>query len=197
MPGFVGPRPVLAVAIALFGCGGSAAGRPGPGSAREGAPTPSYGGHQAELFDDAIEPAAIGYDLNRVTLPPRSSMLLRERAQVGDAVVRARLTTITSKDEEHGQSWQLSFRTLETLTEAGLREGDFTVQVPPSGSSVGMLRAFEGRLVGGTFIVFVREFRRPGSSGESELHFHVARDAQADIAAVRAALTVNLVRRPP
>jgi hypothetical protein len=60
-----------------------------------------------------------------------------------------------------------------------------------------MLRAFEGRLVGGTFIVFVREFTRRGSPSESDLHFHVAQDAKADIAAVRAALTVNQVRRTP
>lgn len=198
MLAFVARGALVAVAIALPGCGGGAGARPGPGGPREAGQTmPAYAGHQAELFDDEIEPAAIGYDLDRSTLPPMSSLLLRERTQVGDAVVRARLTTITSKAEERGRSWQLSFRTLETLTEAGLPVADFTVQVPSTGSSVGMLRAFEGRLVGGTFIVFVRQFTRPGSAGESDLHFHVGHDAKADIAAVRAALTVNQVRRKP
>jgi hypothetical protein len=171
----------------------------GAGAVRSGAPRgalPTYAGHEADLFDDAIEPRVIGYELDRAP-PPKNSTRLRERAQVGDAVVRARLTTITSKVEDRGRSWQIGFHTLERLAGFGPLEADFTVQVEPNGRSAGILRADEQRLVGMTFVAFVRQFARPGPPGESDLHFHLAPDERADIAAVRAAVTLDPVHVDP
>jgi hypothetical protein len=164
-------------------------------------PLPPYGGLQAQLFDDGIESDAVGFDLDRATSSPQDSSpasassngpLLLERAEAGDAAVRARLTTITSGARDQG--WQLGFHTIERLAGAGPLAADFGVLVEPTGPSAGIVRAFEGTLVGKTFIVFVREFARADAPGESSLHFHLTRDGSADVAALRAAVALSQVR---
>jgi hypothetical protein len=171
---------LFAMATALTACGAS--------TVRGAAALPAYGGHSIQLFDDAIEPRAVGYDLDRA-LPPMTDKLLRERAQVGDAVVRARVTTVTSKDEDKGRSWQIGFHSIERLGGTGPLATEFTVHMDQRSASAGMMRAFGGRLINMTFIAFVREFARPEAPGESDLHFHLTPDSKADVAAVHAAFT--------
>src|SRR5579864_7888932 len=108
---------------------------------------PPFAAHAAELFDDAIEPRAVGFELDRAPLP-MNDKLLRERAQVGDAVVRARVTTITSKDEDKGRSWQIGFHTIERLGGSGPLPSDFVAQIDSNGASAGIMRSFGGRLIG-------------------------------------------------
>jgi hypothetical protein len=172
----------------LAACGGNTA-----ESARPTRPLPSYAAHWLDLFDDAIEPMAVGgFQLAPSAAgraAPRSDNLLRERTQVGDAVVRARVTTLTSKEEDRGRSWQLGLQTLERLGGAGPLEEDFVLRVGPGDAAGGIVRAFETRLIGQTFIAFVREFGRPG--GDSELHFHIAPDTRDEVDAVTAAVMLR------
>ncbi len=183
--------PVAMVAAALGGCAGTTNCARDPGNTM-----PAYAGHAAELFDDAIEPAAVGYELDQAPTPetPMSSNRLRERAQVGDAVVRAHVTTVTSKDENKGRTWQIGLRTVETIAGSSSFPTDFTVEIESSGPSAGIVRAFESRLIGKTFLAFVREFARPGADGDAELHFHLAPDGKPDIGAVLAAVKTDQVR---
>jgi hypothetical protein len=178
------------MALALAGCASSATALRDPSKA-----PPSYAAHATELFDDAIEPSAVGYELDLAPTPttPGNSNLLRERAQVGDAVVRAHVTTVTAKEEDKGRSWQIGLHTVERLAGSNSFPADFTVEILPTGPSAGILRAFEARLIGKTFVAFVREFARPGETGDAELHFHLAPDAKPDIAAVLAASTIDQV----
>ncbi|MDP9001030.1 MAG: hypothetical protein M3O46_13055 [Myxococcota bacterium] len=132
---------------------------------------------------------AVGYDLER-TAPPMNDMHLRERAQVGDAVVRARVDTVTAKDGDRGRTWQIGCHTIERLGGFGSLPDDFAVRIEPNGSSAGIMRAFGGRLVGMTFVAFVAGFARPEAPGESDLHFHFVQDGKAQVAAVRSALTL-------
>jgi hypothetical protein len=145
------------------------------------------------LFDDAFDPAALGAEL-APRPPPENDALLRERTQVGDAVVRAQLKTITWKDEATGRSWQMGFRSLERLAGSRPFDADFTVKVEPNGLSAGVLRVYEDRLMGKTFIAFVREFAHPTDANDSDLHFHLAPDTKPDVAAVRAATWREQVR---
>jgi hypothetical protein len=182
----------LATIVAGFaGCAGSS-----NGSQRAASAPPPYASHAAELFDDVIEPEAVGYDLDRAPTPmtPMNSNRLRERAQVGDAVVRAHVTTVTSKDEDTGQTWQIGLHTIETLAGSRSPPADFTVQIQNNGPSAGIVRAFEGRLIGKTFVAFVREFAAPGIGGDTDLHFHLAPDARPELAAVEAAVRMDQVR---
>ena len=187
------PRVAAAVITAIFlfsllsACGGGSNHRP----ARA---LPPYSGRAAELFDDAIEARAVGYQLDNSAPPPMNDNILRERAQVGDAVVRARVTTITSKDEDKGRTWQIGFHTIEKLGGSGPLDADFTVQVQPSGPAAGIMRALGPQMMGMAFVAFVREFARSDASEDSELHFHLSADNRAAAAAVRSAFSVDKVR---
>jgi hypothetical protein len=175
-----------AVLLSMLGCGGGATGARTPRRS-----LPPYEGHQTELYDDALEPKAVGYELDR-GVAPLSDPLLRERVQVGDAVLRVRVTTVTSKDEDSGRSYQIGVRTLEKLAGGQPpQESDFVLSVGRTSPSAGLLRAFESRLVGMKFMAFLRAFAR---DGEEELHFHLAPDSKDELAAINAAASLDDLR---
>jgi hypothetical protein len=104
-------------------------------------------------------------------------------------VVRARVVTITTRQEESGQSLLLGLHPLETLAGHHAPTAEFTLVVSPRSPAGGVLGATGSRLVGLTFVVFVRGFARekdPGD-GDGELHFHLARDDKDEQNMVRAA----------
>src|SRR5437868_528881 len=111
-------RPVavaaLAVAVSL-----SCVGIAGCGSSRDAnAPSrqvPPWSGHSVEVFDDTIEPAAVGLDLDK-GYQPRGDPMLRERAQMADAVLRVKITTVTAKTDGPEQVYQLGMNTVEKLS---------------------------------------------------------------------------------
>lgn len=167
--------------VALGGCGG-------PGSGSRSRPLPSYAGHAIELYDDAIEPAAVGLDYQK-GYNPKGDPKLRERTQVSDAVVRVRVSTVTSKKDGPESTFQLGLQSVEVLTGSHPPPHEFTVQVDRSSEAHGILRNFESRLVGYAFVAFVREFVRP--DGDSELHFHLAPDTKEVKTAISDALALQ------
>jgi hypothetical protein len=156
------------------GCAGSV-----PGANR---PLPSYVGHAVELFDDAIEPGAVGLDAE-VHTDPRGDATVRERAQLSDAVLRVRTTTLTAKQDGAETFYQLSLRTLENLG-GPFPPGDaFSVTLGPKSRSIGIVKNLEDAIVGKSFIAFVSAFVLP--DGDRELHFHLSPDTKPEAAAVR------------
>jgi hypothetical protein len=161
----------------LLGCAGSASGA--------NRPLPSYAGHSVELFDDAVEPKAVGFDLE-VRADPRGDALLRERAQLSDASLRIRVTTLTAKHDGPDTFYQLGVRTVENLGGPFPPDSDFTLTMGPKSASVGIVRNLEDAIVGKAFVAFVRAFVLP--DGDHELHFHLAPDTKSEVAAVREAM---------
>src|SRR5579884_3938252 len=76
-------------AAPLAACGGGT-----PGARSPDRPLPPYTGHAVDLFDDGIEPSAVGYPTDQ-GVNPAGDARLRERTQTGDEVVLARVTTVT------------------------------------------------------------------------------------------------------
>jgi len=167
----------LLLGAAALGCAGSAS--------AVSRPLPSYAGRAVELFDDAIEPAAVGLELERPA-DPRGDALVRERAQVGDASLRVRVQTITAKHDGPDTFYQLGLRTLEDLGGPFPPEESFVVTLGPRSPSVGIVRNLEDAIVGKSFVAFVRAFVLP--DGDRELHFHLAPDTKPEAAAVREAM---------
>src|SRR4051794_40119911 len=97
------------LAFATASCGGSG------GANSPSRPLPAWAGHATELFDDTIEPRAVGLELDRGGPAPRTDALLRERAQTGDAVVRVRVDTVTAQDDGVTARYDLGLRTLQNL----------------------------------------------------------------------------------
>jgi len=161
--------PALGLGLQLCACGPST---PATGPTR---PLPAYSGRATELFDDAIDPAGVGMDYDK-GYTPKADPLLRERAQVSDAVVRVKVQTVTGKTDGPEKSYQLGLHTVETVAGTHSPGDDFTVGVNKSSESHGILKNFEGRLVGYPFVAFVREFVRP--DGDREVHFHLSPDTK-------------------
>jgi hypothetical protein len=177
---------VVPLGLPLCGCGG------GGGAAHPVRPLPPYSGHAVDLFDDAIEPLTVGFHLDAHRAAPRSDNLLRERTQVGDAVVRARVTSVSSREEDGGRSWQIGMHVVDRLGGAGPLDPDFALRVGPTDASAGIVRSFESQLIGQMVVAFVREFIRPGR--DPELHFHLAPDSKDELDAVNAAVLLDRVR---
>jgi hypothetical protein len=176
---------LAAVVVATAACGKGASG--------PGRDLPPYNGHSVDLFDDGIDPDAVGFQVAPGE-PPMSDTRLRERTQTGDAVVRARVMTVTEKREEKRHTWQLGMHTLERLAGSGPLDDDFTVEVEDTDPGAPMVHAFEGGLVGKTFVAFVRAFARAGEPDEWDEHFHLAADSAAVKQAVQAAVLLQQVR---
>jgi hypothetical protein len=158
---------------------------------------PSYEGRATELFDDTIEPAAVGYGGIEPGGRPKRDAMLRERTQTGDAVVRARVVTVTSGAEGQESGWQIGLRTLETVAGTKAPASDFSFFVAGRGPAAGVVRMLDARLIGTTFVVFVRAFEPGGGEPPAEgpaLHFHFARDDKDELGAVREASLLGEVR---
>lgn len=161
----------------LLGCGVV-----GCGGASASGPLAQYGGHAAELFDDVIEPRAVGLELD-VAATPRADPILRERTQIGDAVVRVRISTVTAAGYGKAMRHQLIMQTLEKLAGERPPPPTFTVTLDDSSPSVGIVRNLESRLGGKTFIAFVKAFGATvsgpsGEPAERQYHFHMAPDTR-------------------
>jgi len=165
-------RKTRALLLGLIGLAASCG--DGPGANDPSRTVASYQGRQADLFDDSIDPAAVGLDFDK-GYAPRLDKSLRERAQVGDAVLRVRVATVTAKTDGPESSYQLGLHTVEKLTGKNAPPTDFTLNIDKQSESHGILKNFESRLVGYAFIAFVREF----SHGEERsVHFHLAPDTK-------------------
>jgi hypothetical protein len=162
---------------------------------------PPYSEHAKALFDDGVEPDAVGLASDGADKPGTDNNL-RERAQIGDAVVRARVMTV---DESTSRVWQLAFHTLEIVhkgsgtgmnqsTEATPFDTGFTLQVEPTDPSAGIVNSMSNRLVGHTFVVFLRTFAHPDTTEDGDVHFHIAADTKEQLEAVRSAIMLGEVR---
>jgi hypothetical protein len=171
----------IMVFVAAEACGGPDANGPTR-------PLPPWEGHQAELFDDAIDPRAVGLNLDEGRTP-QTDAAVRERTQVGDAVVRARVDTITQRRTGDDVEYQLGLRTIEKLGGEHAPPEEFVVPIGKSSPSAGIVRSLDARLGGKTFVVFVREFKGP--DGEPRFYAHFAADTKDVIAAVKDAMALS------
>jgi hypothetical protein len=159
-------------------------------------PLSSYGGHAAELFDDTIEPSAVGFEVGGGG-QLSAAQALTERTQSADSVLLARVVTVTSQPDPAGRSWQVGLHTLANLAGPRPRSGDFTLSVAASDPAAGILRAVEARLVGVTFVVLLREFASASSERGGSVtatHFHVVHDSREQLDAIHAAAVLGEVR---
>ena len=170
--------PLWALALA---CGG-------PDASSPGRLLPPWEGHQTELFDDAIDPRAVGLNLDEARTPLTDARV-RERTQTGDAVVRARVETVTQRRNGDDVEYQLGLHVLESLTGAHPPPDDFSVRLDKTSPSAGIVRSLDARLGGKTFVVFVKEFKGPDN--EPRFYAHFAPDSKDMVSAVKDAVAIS------
>lgn len=149
----------------------------GCGSTRMSRPLPTYAGAPASLFDDSVEPAAIGLDFDR-SYEPMKDPQFRERLHQADGVLRVKVSTVSSRSgSEDDPRFTFRIEPLEPLHGKFPPEAPFEVAISPRSSTIGVFKHLEHKLVGSTFIAFTKDFRPPG--GELETHLHLAPDTPA------------------
>ncbi len=168
----------LAASSTLIACGD------GPGAKAPSRPLAPYLGRMTELFDDAIDPAAVGLDMDN-SYHPRADQTLRERAQVSDAILRVKITTVTNKtDESESGGYEVGLKQLEWIGGDHPPGTDqFNIRMRKSTQTNGIMKTMEGRMVGTEFIVFLRQFNG-ADPAEKEFHAHfspASKDVKAAI----------------
>ena len=163
------------VFLLLTSCGDATPGAKAP----EGASLPRWEGHSRELFDDNIDPAAVGLSMEGVA--PRSDPFLRERAQTAAVTARVRVQTVTVDSIGDQKTYHLGVQVgFPTLTPPRVPDKSFELSIKSTSSAFGIAKSFDSRLRGSTFIGFIGRFQ--AEDGEVEVHFHLAPDT-ADVAA--------------
>jgi hypothetical protein len=177
---------VLAVGLPAGMVGCEAA--PSPVVPPAAATLPRWEGHAQQLFDDNIDPAAVGLSLEGPS--PRSDPFLRERAQTGDVVSRVRVQTVTVDSVGDQVTYHLSIQIgVPTLAQAKTPERSFELSIKPTSRAFGIAKAFDARLRGATFIGFIQRFA--GEDGEAEIHWHLSADTAEVAAAVKEAVALR------
>jgi hypothetical protein len=149
---------------------------------------PRWEGHAREVFDDSIDPAAVGLSMDAPSA--RADRFLRERAQTAEVVARVRVQTVTVESIGGATTYHLGVQVgAPPLRRATIPDVTFELDVGPTSPSYGVARAFDTRLRGATFIGFLSRFA--GDEGEPVIHFHLAADAADVAAAVKEAVALG------
>ncbi len=183
-------RCVLAVLLAVAPAVGCDAGW----SARTPADRPlvRWEARAVDLFDDDIDPAALGLSLDASSA--RSDPLLRERAQTADFVGRVRVQTVTVDKIGDDVSFHLVIQAqLPALATPRVRDTSFELNIKPQARGYALAKAFDSRLRGLTFVAFVQRYA--STDGEPELHFHLSADTPELAAAVKEAVMIAELSR--
>ncbi|NOU33912.1 MAG: hypothetical protein HOO96_38965 [Polyangiaceae bacterium] len=178
-------RPYALLLLIALGsaCGPAAANRP----------LPAYAGKITTLFDDTIEPSAVGMDLDK-SYDPATDPQFRERTRDADAVLRVRILTVTARTSEAHSVYQLSMSAVgDEMVGKYPPKSPFNVRIDEKSVSIGLVKNLESGLVGKTFVIFVKEFVL--ADGDKELHFHLAPDSKAVIHAVSDSLALDEVKK--
>lgn len=164
----------------------------GAACAPPGGPEPShpaaeaaaaYDERAARLFDDAIEPAAVGL----VPFPPspRGDPTFRERVAVAETIARVRVTTVTADSIDGMPTYHVTLVALgPPLAGRELTDGRLELTITSASPAFGIARTLDAQLVGRAFVGF---FHRFASGVESPLFFHLAADSADVVAAVEEA----------
>ncbi len=142
---------------------------------------PPYIGEATRLFDDRIDPTAVG--LADVATRPRSDPVLKARTQNAEAVARMRVATVTVDFALGRPIYHLTL-TFDNHVEISIRSDS---------PAFGVVKWLDSRLIGRTFIGFVHRFNDPILDGgpwvepRVALRFHLASDNTDVLAAVREA----------
>jgi hypothetical protein len=173
-----------ALLVLLPGCGEATPEVKAPA----GANLPRWEGHARELFDDNIDPAAVGLSMEGPS--PRSDPFLRERSQTAAVTARVRIQTVTVDSNGEQKTYHLGIEVgVPPLTAAKVPDKSFELSIKPSSLAFGIAKAFDARLRGSTFIGFIGRFQ--GEDGEIEVHFHLAPDTAEVASAVKEAVALQ------
>lgn len=174
------PFATLALTLAATACQPPGGPEPSYPSGEAAAP---YDGRAAQLFDDAIEPAAVG--LAAFPPNPKGDPIFRERAQAAETIARMRVTTVTADSIDGVPTYHIGLAALDRqLAGRPLAEGRIELSIASSSPAFGIAKTLDARLVGHTFVAFFHAF---AIGDETRRFWHLAPDSADVLAAVKEA----------
>ena len=168
--------------VSSVGCGGSD--KVTVASTDE--PLDPWQGPLAALFDDSINPAAVGLSLEGTRA--QDDPMIRSRCGTADLVARLRINTVTRDAVGAKITYHLILHVGEPpLLRTKLADRTLELVIHQSSSAFGIVSSLEPSLRGRTFIGFVRRFAGPHGP---ELHWMLTADTP-EVAAVVSAATIG------
>src|SRR5262249_32583089 len=139
----------MPLALAFAGLGATGCEPAAPVKAGTASGLPRWEAHEREVFDDNIDPAAVGLSMDGPS--PRNDAHLRERAQTADVVARVRVNPVPIDSVGEQKPYPLGIQVgVPTLSTARVRDRTFELLTRPSSGVFGIAKAFEARLRGQT-----------------------------------------------
>ena len=148
---------------------------------------PTWEGPAQEIFDDSIDPAAVGLTMEGAV--PAADVLLRARAQKAALVARVKVNTVTVDTVGDEITYHLGIEVITApLAHPKIQDQRFELLIRPTGRASATVKAFDARLRGTTFVAFLSRFA--SAETDSEIHWHLSADAPDVIAAVKDAVVL-------
>ncbi|MEM9693845.1 MAG: cobalamin ABC transporter substrate-binding protein [Myxococcota bacterium] len=162
----------FALLVAGTACGPSAS---GPNSV-SASYWPVWDDTSRTLFDDQIEPAAVGLSLD--VEPITQDRRFAERVRRAELVSRFRVQTVTREAMGQRRRYRLTLQVgRPPFLVQGFTADVINLTIAETAPSFGVVASLDTRLRGKVLIGFVRRFAgEPG--GEPEVHFHFAADSE-------------------
>lgn len=161
--------------------GAACGGRPDEPEAPDISNLPPYQGQLAQLFDDGINPLAVGVALDAATAA--EDPMLRPRMENAELVARVRIQTVTVDVVGAVSRYTLGVQVGQPpLIAPEIDDIGFEFDVGPEQAAYSVLESMGDRLRGRTFVGLIRRFA--GRRG-LEHHFHFTADVQEVHDAVR------------
>jgi hypothetical protein len=150
---------------------------------------PPWDDRARAVFDDNIEPVAVGYTMDAPSA--RGDRFLRERAQTGELVTRLRVQTVTIDTVGDDSTYHLGVQVGSPPLAPRPKIEDRTLElvIKPQSPAFGIAKALDQRMQGVTFIGFVHRFASADGS-EVELHWHLSPDTAEVAEAVKEAVAL-------
>lgn len=170
--------------VALPACARSS----GPGQLPSSASP--WEGRLKSLFDDSIDPSAIGLAGTTATT---SGGVLQARAEEAHHIVRVRVTTVSTEGSNRTLRYLITLRVTGDPI-AGPRPPSDTIQIVigQDNPTFALAKTQDIRLTGTSFIAFLREFDQDGSP---VVHWHLARDGEDVVKAARDAAVLSELKK--
>ena len=137
-------------------------------------------GRLKNLFDDSVDPSAVGL---AGTSASNAGGAVAARAEEADFIVHVRVGTITTEGSGNAMRYLITLRVVGDPV-AGPRPPSDTIQITVAkiNPTFGIVQAKDLALAGKHFIAFLREFDQ---NDTTVVHWHLARDAQDVVDAAR------------
>ena len=148
-----------------------------------------WGDRARFVFDDNIEPAAVGVAMDVPSA--RGDKFLRERALTADLVARVRVQTVTVETRGDDSTYRLGVQVATPTLAPAPKIQDKTLElvIKPATPAYGIAKALDQRMQRMTFIGFISRFASADGS-EIELHWHLSPDTPDVAEAVKEAVAL-------